>query len=141
MKRFKNCTTNRDIDEAIAIAEMLLLPDSKMMKELRQKNDWKFNSGNGERVVSELSKPRNVVSVFTYRPFNFFTSAIAFRDAKGIHFNSLKISQTDITSKIGTLLHEFAHEAGFGHGNNFKNQEKIDFSVSYFLSENVEKWI
>lgn len=144
--RFNNRTNNPELASAISLAEKLLLSDSKMMQEVRNKNDFRFNSGTGEQVYTELlTPPPWPIPVYTYRPKNPFTKAIAYRDALGIHFNVYKIKSLDTVSMTGTLLHELSHDEGFNHGTgwfaNYKTDEKVKYSVPYFLSENVSKWL
>lgn len=144
--RFNNRTNNPDVSNAINLAEKLLSSDSKMMQEIRLKNDFKYNSGSGEEVYTILfTPPPWPIPVYTYRPKNPFTKAVAYRDALGIHFNVYKIKNLNTVSMTGTLLHELAHDEGFNHGTgwfaNRKTKEKCLYSVPYYLSENVSKWL
>ena len=135
--RFKNCVIDPNIAHSISYAESLLKPDSRMIKELQGKTDWKYNSHN---VVDELLKDREPVSVYTYRPWNPFTKAIGYFDGKAIHINIKVLENYNFHLVTGLLLHEYAHYCGFGHGNNYKTQEKCLYSVPYYLSENTSKW-
>lgn len=144
--RFNNKTNNSDIATAITLAEKLLSEDSKMMQEIRHKNDFKFNSGSGEEVFNTLKTPPPwPIPIYTYRPKNPFTKAIAYRDSFGIHFNVYKIKKLETVSMTGTLLHELSHDEGFNHGTgwfaNYKTKEKCLYSVPYFISENISKWL
>lgn len=143
---FENKTNNSDITAAINLAERLLFTDSKMMSELYNKNDFKYGSGDGHEVAEKLQLlPPWPIPVYAYRPKNPFSKAIAYRDSFGIHFNIYKISKLTTVEMTGTLLHENAHERGFNHGTgwfaNYKTDEKVKYSVPYFLSENVSKWL
>ena len=136
--RFINMTNNKDISRAMEDAESLLAPGSKMMDDLYLKNDFEYGSGN---VINTLMIHR-VVKIFTYRPWSPFTRAIAMTNGDGaIHFNIYKISKTTPESKVATILHEYAHIAGFSHGNNYKTKHKCEFSVPYYLSENIARWL
>lgn len=138
--RFENCTLHHNISHAIEQVEKLLHPSSKMIKELSQKNDFKFNSGLGSDVVLRLLTLGKTLKIFTYRPWNPFSRAMGYYDGKAIHININKIDSFDYGEICGLLLHEYAHHCGFAHGNNFPSKEKNLYSVPYFLSTNITKW-
>jgi hypothetical protein len=138
--RFKNCTINQRLNHAISYVETLLHEDSRMMFDLRQKNDWKYNSGSSEEIVKELIIKRPIINVYTYRPFNPFTRAIGYYKNNAIHINIKFLDNFDYQLVCGLLLHEYAHYCGYSHGNNFKTQDKVLYSVPYYLSENVTRW-
>ena len=136
--KFKNCVIDNKVAHAIRQAEELLRKDSTMIKELSGKKDFKFESVD---VVYKLLMDKDPVSVFTYKSWNPFTKAIGYFDGKAIFLNVKFLEKFDFSQVCGTLLHEYAHYCGFKHGNNFKTEEKCLYSVPYFLSENVTKWI
>lgn len=138
MKRFVNNTYDLSVNKAIENAEKLLSLYSKMANDITLKDDWKF--GVDDDVLANLVKERPVIHIFTYRPWNPWTKAIGYFDGKDIHLNIKKMPM-DVVDLTGTLLHEYAHYCGYGHGNNFKNDEKCKFSVPYYLSENVGRWL
>lgn len=142
----ENRTGNGYIDASINKVRDLLKPGSRMTRELINKNDFKYGSGTGAEVVLKLVfGTYKTIPVFTYRPKNPFTKAIAYRDTKGIHFNIYKLPGLTTVDIAGTLLHEMAHEKGYNHGTgwfaNRKTQDKCLFSVPYYLSENVGRWL
>ena len=139
--RFRNCIINANVAHAIVQVEKLLSEDSQMIKELSQKNDFKFESGSGESVVKKLLAQREPINVYSYRPWNPLTRAIGYYDGKYIHLNIKAIENFDFNDLCGLLLHEYSHYAGFKHGNNFKTEEKCLKSVPYFLSDNVSRWV
>ena len=139
--RFKNNTLNKEISLAIKIAESLLNPNSPMIKELLKKDDFKFNSGSGSEVVLRLLAQREVINVFTYRSKLPWSKALGYFDGKAIYINVRKLPGLDLIELASLILHEYAHYCGMNHGNNFKTQEKALFSVPYFISENVHRWI
>lgn len=140
--RFVNMTNNASLNEAAQKAEMLLEPGSKMLWELWHKDDFKYETEkNGDHYL-KLIENREPVKILTYKPLWRFTSAIAMTSGDGaIHFNIYKLDKTSLASKVGTILHEYAHICGFKHGNNYRTKEKDQFSVPYYLSSNVEKWL
>lgn len=139
--RFLNLSGKRELEIAANEATRLLHPSSSMMRELIQKNDWKYNSGPGSDVVAKLAAPRPAIEVFTYRPVNPWTSALGYFDGRRIHVNIRKLPTLSAIDLIGLMLHEWSHYCGLSHGNNFKTQEKCLYSVPYFASENVERWL
>ena len=141
MKRFYVNLINDKVKDAALVAERLLHYESSMMKELRAKNDWKYNSGSGEEVYQRFAKATAVVPVFFYKTINPWSSVLGYYDGKAIHINSRKIDKLSHADLVGLLLHEFSHAAGFTHGNNYKTQDKVLYSVPYYLSSNVEKWL
>ncbi len=140
-KRFLNMTTQPKIDEAIGIAESLLVYNSKMLVEISKKNDFKYESGSGLEVSLSLYASRPLVQVFTYKPKWIFSKAIGYSDGVAVYVNIRKLPSMSVGDVASNLLHEYAHHAGFGHGNNYKTKEKTLYSVPYFISENIQKWI
>ncbi len=138
---FRNCIIDKKMVHAIKWAESLLKASSPMIMDLLQKTDWKYNSGSSSDVVLCLLTPREPVNVYTYRPWNPFSRSIAYTDGKSINFNINKIGQLSESEIAGSLLHEYSHICGFTHGNNFPSEDKNKFSVPYYLSQNVKKWI
>jgi hypothetical protein len=75
-------------------------------------------------------------------PFNPFTKAIAMTDGDGsIHFNIYKLKSGAVADLVATICHEYGHLCGFGHGNNYKTNYKCEWSLPYYLSENVSRWL
>lgn len=141
MTRFYDNTKNEEIAKAIILAEKFLSDGSRMLEELSLKNDFKYDSGSGQYIVRELLSQAPLIRVSFYRSFNPFSAALGYSDGKNIFINSRKkFSQTDL---LGLLLHEYAHTCNgkFSHGNNYKTLEKCLYSVPYFISENVSKWL
>jgi hypothetical protein len=141
MKRFDNTTAQQKISDAILIAESLLTYNSKMLIEISKKDDFKYSSGKGVEVALALYAERSLVKVFTYKPKWVFSKAIGYSDGKAIYVNIRKLPERSVVDVAANLLHEYAHHCGFGHDNNFKTQEKVLFSVPYYLSENIENWL
>lgn len=141
--RFENRTNHNLISLAISRADKLLEIGSVMTTEINQKTDWKYDKISiGTQVTYDLAlKKYPTLRVFTYKPFNPWTSAIAYFDGNNVHFNIRKLPLLGVVQITGTLLHEYAHYCGFTHGNNFKTKEKCLYSVPYYLSENVSKWL
>ncbi len=147
--KFINMTNNSDLTPACRIAEDLINnPLSQMHQDLLRVDyyfrwSWDNKGSNLSDQVEcrfRIINGPEEVKVFTYRPKWPFTKAVAYADKKGIHFNIYKVDKTDLASKVGTLLHEYAHKCEFGHGNNFKTEEKVKFSIPYWLSSNVSRW-
>jgi hypothetical protein len=141
MKRFYVNVINDKIKSAALDAEKLLNSDSKMMKEIKLKNDFKYNSGLGEEIYDKFASTTKVVPVFTYRPKWIFSKAIGYFDGESIHINTRKLPDLSHADIVGLLCHEYSHAVGYSHGNNFPSEEKSKFSVPYFISDNVEKWL
>jgi predicted metallopeptidase len=142
MRRFENRTTDSRISIAIKEAEELLHPVSKMMSDLKEKNDWQYNSGTGEEVYNKIIKCDKVAPVFFYRPWNPFTAAMGYSDGRAIYLNSRKFPSFSFESLVGLLCHEYLHLGPrFTHGNNYPSREKDNHSVNYFVSSNIRKWL
>lgn len=143
--RFDNRTISPEITEAIKIAENLLLPDSKMMLELKFKNDWRYNSGSGEDVFKNLQLRQAPLKVFTYRPVNPWSKAFGYFDGFDMHINLRKLPFMTVKDIVGNLLHEYSHYSGFNHGTgrlaNYYTRDKGLYSVPYYISDNIEKWV
>ena len=141
MNKFINNTINQNIKEAICLATDLLTHESKMIDDVMNKNDFKYNSGTGEEVAQKLLRPLPPIKVNTYRPWNPWTKAIGYYDGTGIYINVRALEWMTVTDITANLIHEYSHYAGFGHGNNYKTNDKVLFSVPYYLSENISRWL
>jgi hypothetical protein len=141
MKRFYVNVISDKVKDAAMVAERLLQYESGMMKEIRTKNDWKYNSGSGEEIYQKVIKSTLITPVFFYKTVNPWSSVLGYFDGKAIHINFRKINQLSHADLVGLLVHEKLHALGYSHGNNFKNSDKVDFSVPYYASENIKKWI
>jgi hypothetical protein len=139
--KFKDCTTNLKVIEAISIADKLLSPYSKMLNEIYSKDDFKYESGQGATIANKLVYTEGPVKVFFYKPWNPWTKAIGYSDGIAIHINKRIIDSLEHADLVGLLLHEWSHHCGFHHGNNYKTKDKVLYSVPYYISENVGKWI
>lgn len=143
--RLEDNTGRVRIKNAIQLAEKLLSPNSKMMDELIQKNDFKYNSGSGVAVALELQAiPPWPVNVYTYTKKG--TKAIGYAELhKGIFVNTECLSWVSDPQLVGLMIHEWSHFRGYSHGSwpfgNFKTEEKCKYSVPYFCSENVSRWL
>ena len=140
-KRFVNLTSYRCLAAAIDAAERQLSPNSRMMSELVSKNDWKYGAGTGEEVSRQLLKCQKIVGIYTYRPWWPWSKACAYFDGRAIHLNRYKFKKLTFEQVVGILCHEYAHAAGFTHGNNYKTAEKCLYSVPYYVSENIGRWL
>ena len=139
--RFRNCIISHEITHAIKQVEKLLTVDSSMIKELQSKNDWRFNSGTSGEVIVKLLEEREPINVYTYRPWNPFSKAVGYYDGKAIHINVKALESFNFEKLCGLLIHEYSHYCGFSHGNNYKTEDKCKYSVPYFLSDNITRWI
>lgn len=143
MNSFQNMTNFKEITNAISIAENLLISDSKLYESIFAKNDWKYDKiKSGAEVAYNLVEiQRKPIHVLTYKPWNPWTKAIGYFDGKAIHINTRKLPFMTTVEIAANLVHEYAHYCGYSHGSNFKTGFKCKYSVPYFLSENIEKWI
>jgi hypothetical protein len=139
--RFRNCIIDKNIDEAVKIANSILTAGSSLVNELSNKDDFQYNSGHGTQVALNLILVREPVNVYSYKSINPFTKAIGYFDGEAIWINLRKLPLLTKEDVIGLLLHEYAHYCGYKHGNNFKSEHKCKHSVPYYLSENVKRWI
>jgi len=138
MKRFRNCIIDKNIIVAINEAERLLLPSSPLMA-LASVTKFKYGAEK-VNVVHELTKERELINIYTYRPWNPFSKAIGYFDGKAIHVNIKMLENFDYSKVVGLLIHEYSHYCGFSHGNNYPTVDKKKFSVPYWLSENVTRF-
>jgi hypothetical protein len=143
--RFENMTTNLELNALINKATGLLFYPSPMMSEIEMKEDFKFNSGNGELVRHKLINCEAIAPIFFYKPKWAWSKAMGYSDGKAIHLNSRKFGSFTEADIIGLLLHEYSHLAGFNHGTgmraNYWNEDKSNHSVPYFISDNISRWL
>ncbi len=137
--KFVNKTNKIIIESAILDAELLLKPDSQLMKDIFAKKDWKYNSGSSGDIFLNLLRPRDPIDVYYYKPIYPWSSVLGYFDGEAIHLNYKKI--LNHKAIVGLLLHEYAHYCGYGHGNNYKSKEKCLYSVPYWLSENIGDYV
>lgn len=139
--RFENNVLDKNVSRAVFCANSLLQHESILDEAVYLKNDWRYDDiALGSSVSFNLMSDKKPLPIYTYKPLNPWTKAIAYYDGKAIHFNIRKLSSLTVTEITGTLLHEYSHYCGFTHGSNWKTKEKCLYSVPYFLSENVSKW-
>lgn len=144
MKRFNLCAINTKLETAIDEVKYLLSPNTPMMIDIYEKQDWKYNSGSGLSIRDSLLKERNVVNVYVAPNKN--TKAIAYFQNGNVYIYQSYLDSCSIAELVGTLLHEYAHYCGFNHNSlfgtsNYKTKSKCLYSVPYYLSENVSRWI
>ena len=139
--RFRNNIIDTKVNEAAKIADMLLDSNSPLIKHLRTKTDFKYNSGTGEEIAVNLMFQREPINVYCYKPFYPFSKAIGYYDGEAIWINLRKMHVMGLNDLVGLFLHEYAHYCGYKHGNNYKSKEKCLYSVPYYLSENIETWL
>jgi hypothetical protein len=129
-------------------AEQLLMPNSAMMLEILEKDDWQYQSGNGTEVYNKLSIVSGRVDVYTYKHWNPRSKVVGKFDGQSIYINMRK--KHTYESLVATLLHEYSHFKGFNHfsrtwygrdNSNTKTEHKCLFSVPYWLSENVGRFL
>jgi hypothetical protein len=144
MKRFNNCAVSGKLELAITSATLLLEEPSKLYNDVFYKNDWKYNSGSGIDVYKSLYKEKTPINVYVVPSKN--TKAVAYFQNGNIYIYQSYLDTASITNLVGTLLHEYAHYCGFNHNSsfgtsNFKTKAKSLYSVPYYLSENVSRWV
>jgi hypothetical protein len=137
-------TLSKEIDAAIVLAETLLTSGSSLMNAIKAKQDFKYNSNSGEFVHWELVKPGEPLKVFTYSPKWRWSSAIGYFDGRATHLNLRKLPVMSVQDIASNLCHEYCHGRGFNHGTgataNYKTEEKVKFSVPYFVSAFVSSY-
>lgn len=139
--RFRNNIIDPKVSEACVEASNLLKEGSRMILEISAKNDFKFNSGSGEEIAKNLLVQRDPINLYVYKPLYPFSKAIGYYDGEAIWINLRKMSVMGLEDLVGLLLHEYAHYCGYKHGSNYKSKDKCQYSVPYFLSENVGRWV
>jgi hypothetical protein len=144
MKRFKLCAVSIKLEVVISSANLLLSEPSKLLDEVYNKSDWKYNSGTGLDVYTALLKARAPINVYVVPSKK--TKAVAYFQNGNIYIYQSYVDIASMTDLVGTLLHEYAHYCGFNHNSsfgtsNFKTKAKCLYSVPYYLSENVARWI
>ncbi len=147
--RFINKANNENISEACKIAHDLIeFRESKLHRAISEKvfkwarnNDEKAFIGGHDASARLRNGPMNI-AVKPYRPGWRFSRAIAMTKGGGvIFFNEYKLNKLSVIDIASTLCHEYSHECGFSHGGNLKTKYKCEWSLPYYLSENVSKWL
>lgn len=140
--KLENRTNHKIITDAVKAAHKHLEFNSKMLNDIRDKDDFAYNSGSGEEIYKKIVNNDSVIFVYTYKPAWRWTKALGYSDGIGIHVNLLRLDTMRFEDLVGLLCHESMHQAGFGHGNNWKTREKCEKSVPYYVSEGISnsKW-
>lgn len=143
--KFRNETGRYIVTAAADNASRLLSPLSRMLEDLRTKNDWKYGVVSGEQVYETFMDCEKVLPVRIYRPKWCFSKAIGYFDGDAIYLNRYKLDGLSNMQLVGLLCHEYSHAAGFNHGlglrANYKTRDKVKYSVPYFISENIGRWL
>lgn len=139
--RFRCNIIDPKVVEAVKKANDLLQAGSNMIFDVSNKDDFKYNSGHGTQIALNLILVREPINLYTYKPIYPFSKALGYYDGEAIWINIRKMQAMNQDALIGLLLHEYAHYCGYKHGNNYKSKDKVLYSVPYYLSENVSKWL
>jgi len=139
--KFQVNIISKEVKAAAIVAEGLFHPNSLMMEELGVKDDFKYNSGTGFEVFSKIMRFDKTIQIFSYKPWYVYSKAIGYSDSRGIHINLRKLGILSHADIVGWIVHEAMHQVGFSHGNNYKTEDKVSFSVPYYVSSNIEKWL
>ena len=139
--RFQVNIISKEVKAAAILAEGLFDYQSAMMHELAEKDDFKYGAGFGWQVVAKIRAYDKTIPVFSYRPWYVFSKAIGYSDKRGIHINLNKLKSMSPEDIVSWLVHEASHQVGFTHSSNYPSEFKNNFSVPYFLSSNVERWL
>jgi hypothetical protein len=141
---FRNCVISKEVASAIKVATDLLSPHSLMIKELSSiKNHFKYDTP--DNFVELLLQQREPINVYTYRSKKPWSRVIGYFSNGKIYLNVKKLPTMEHKEIVGFLLHEYAHYCGLNHGTgftrNYITEEKLVYSVPYFLSTCVERWL
>jgi hypothetical protein len=142
--RFRNCIIGKELSNPIQVIESLLTPYSIMTKDLKKNADiFKYNTP--KNFIELLLEKKEPISIFTFKPKNPWSKVIGYYQNGKIHLNIKKLPFMTEDEIIGFLLHEYAHYSGLNHGSgplrNYITEDKLKYSVPYYLSQNVKKWI
>jgi hypothetical protein len=109
-------------------------------KEIKAVGSFTFTTHNGDQVAQNLNKAAAVFS--TYRSANPLSKATSYTVKNEVYFNLRKNPRT-LSSMVNTGVHEAAHVAGYGHGDNdiSKDTERKARSVPYLLGDMAEKYV
>jgi hypothetical protein len=142
--RFRNCIIGKELSNPIQVIESLLTPYSVMTKDLKKNADI-FKYDTPKNFIELLLGKKEPIGVFTFKPKNPWSKVIGYYQNGKIHLNIKKLPFMTENEIIGFLLHEYAHYSGLNHGSgplrNYITEDKLKYSVPYYLSQNVKKWI
>lgn len=137
---FRNNTIgNNNINDGIKLAERYFSHDSKLIQLICEKTDWKYNTPKMPKLREMLLAKIDTINIYTYRPKWRWSKAISYYQNGAIYYNIYKLDSLTVQEIAANLCHEYCHALGFGHGNNFKTQDKVNFSIPFFVSESILK--
>lgn len=91
-----------------------------------------------DQIKAHLEKGQ-AIEVRLYKPFWWRSKAIAYTKGKNVIFiNQYKLNERSATEYANTLVHEYLHIVGFGHGNN--NPKGKEQSVPYRVGQLAEDY-
>lgn len=102
---------------------------------LNQSQQFDFTTDGPDAIRKKMEQAQSV-RVDLYRPWWPWSKAVAFYDPSGIKLNTYSIERPDC-QVINTLVHEWFHSLGYGHGSNFSHGK--DNSVPYFMGKRAEE--
>lgn len=142
---------NVNVKLAILDADEILMPYSPMIAEVALKKDWQYDVLSGEYVAVTLTQmPKTPVSVEIYYPRYKFSAQTCAWDGKRIGINGYWLQSADHLELVGGIAHEWCHKQGFHHIDkgwwgarraNFWTKNKSLYSVPYYISDNIGRWI
>lgn len=97
-----------------------------------------YSKRSGIDVIKDLSESRSFV-ISTYRTKSPWSKAIAttYGSPKVVYFNTRK-NPRDVPSMVNTIIHEWTHVVGYGHGDN--SSKGKGRSVPYQVGSIAEKY-
>lgn len=110
-----------------------------MIQLICEKTDWKYNTPKMPKLREMLLAKTDTINIYTYRPKWRWSKAISYYDDNTIFYNIYKLESLSAKEIAANLCHEYSHALGFGHGNNFVTDSKINHSIPYFISESILK--
>jgi hypothetical protein len=88
----------------------------------------------GAQVAARMCQvPLEPIQIVLYKSINPWSSARASWDGSVIMINIRYLNQktTTVEKLVGSIVHEFCHHKGFGHGSNRRTKDKEEHSVPY----------
>lgn len=140
------------VESAIENADELLHPQSPLIGAVALKDDWKYGVESGVKAAFLLTHvPRPPVPVEIYYPKYKNSDQTAAWNGNRIGINGYWLMNNPGMIKLtGSVLHEWSHACGFNHQapgpwgyirRNYWSKDKSNYSIPYFISDNISKWI
>ena len=100
--------------------------------EVIKRNTFDYSVENRDIILTKIKHTESIIvtTVDKYYPLWRFSSVLAYQNRNGIFINGYKFNRSECDF-VETLVHEYLHRLGYGHGDNSSSGKQN--SVPYYF--------